>query len=76
MKKVYGALSALSMPALIIQANNDPKVESRSGRRIYDRISSTDKMYRDIHFHLHGIVRGEISRDVFEEVETFLNRLA
>jgi carboxylesterase len=76
MKKVYRALSALSIPALIIQANNDPKVESRSGRRIYDRISSTDKIYRDVHFHLHGIVRGEISLNVFEEVETFLNRLA
>lgn len=76
MKKVYGTLSALSMPALIIQAKNDPKVASRSGRRIYDRISSTDKIYRDVHFHLHGIVRGDISRDVFEEVATFLNRLA
>jgi len=76
MRKVYGVLSTLSMPALIIQANNDPKVEGRSGRRIYERISSTDKMYRDVNFHLHGIVRGEISRNVFAEVETFLKRLA
>ena len=76
MKKVYGSLSALSMPALIIQANNDPKVAGRSGRRIYDRISSTDKLYRDVDYHLHGIVRGEISRNVFTEVATFLNRLA
>jgi esterase/lipase len=76
MKKVYGALSTLSIPALIIQANNDPKVAGRSGRRIYDRIVSPDKMYRDIHFHLHGIVRGEISRNVFAEVATFLDQLA
>jgi esterase/lipase len=76
MKKVYAALPALSMPALIIQADNDPKVEGLSGRKIYDRISSPDKTYRDVHFHLHGIVRGEITLDVFPEVATFLNRLA
>ncbi len=76
MKKVYRKLPDLSMPALIIQANNDPKVSGRSGRRIYHRISSPDKTYRDINFHLHGIVRGEISRNVFAEVAAFLNRLA
>jgi esterase/lipase len=76
MKKVYKALPTLSIPALIIQADNDPKVESGSGRRIYDRISSLGKAYRDIHFHLHGIVRGGISRNVFAEVAAFLNRLA
>jgi esterase/lipase len=76
MKKVYAVLPALSIPALIIQADNDPKVEGKSGRKIYDRISSAEKKYREIHFHLHGIVRGEITRDVFPEVENFLNRLA
>ncbi len=76
MKKVSGALPALSMPALIIQANQDPKVEPQSGRRIFDRIASPDKRYREVSFHLHGIVRGEISRDVFAEVEVFLNRLS
>jgi len=76
MKKVYRALPELSIPALIIQANNDPKVAGNSGKRIYDRISSPDKMYREVNFHLHGIVRGEISLNVFAEVATFLNRLA
>lgn len=75
MKKVYAAISTLSMPALIIQANNDPKVAGHSGRRIYDRILSADKTYREAHFHLHGIVRGEISRNVFAEVAIFLGRL-
>jgi esterase/lipase len=76
MKKVYAALPALFIPALIIQADNDPKVEGKSGRKIYDRISSTDKIYREVHFHLHGIVRGEITRDVFPETADFLNKLA
>ncbi|MGP8154460.1 MAG: alpha/beta hydrolase [Smithella sp.] len=76
MKKVYAALPTLSIPALIIQADNDPKVAGHSGRKIYDRISSSDKTYREIHFHLHGIVRGEITRDVFPEVADFLNLFA
>ena len=75
MRKVYGALPALSIPALIIQGEDDPKVEGRSGRRIYDRIASSDKVYCDVRFHLHGIVRGEISRTVFAEVSAFLDRL-
>ncbi len=76
MKIVYKALPSLSIPALIIQATNDPKVEGRSGRKIFERIASPDKTYRDVDFHLHGIVRGEISRHVFPHVLTFLNRLA
>lgn len=74
MKKVYRALPALSVPSLIIQANGDPKVCGRSGRRIYERIGCPDKMYREIDFHLHGIVRGEIARSVFAETKAFLDR--
>lgn len=76
MNKVSGALSTLSMPALIIQADHDPKVEPQSGRRIYDRIASSDKKYREIAFHLHGIVRGEVSREVFTDVASFLKSLS
>jgi len=76
MKKVYAVLPSLLIPVLIIQADNDPKVEAKSGRKIYDCISSPDKIYREVHFHLHGIVRGEITCDVFPEVADFLNRLA
>ncbi|PKN53719.1 MAG: hypothetical protein CVU55_00930 [Deltaproteobacteria bacterium HGW-Deltaproteobacteria-13] len=75
MKKVSAALPTLSMPALIIQAGDDPKVEGGSGRKIFDRILFPGKTYREVHFHLHGIVRGEITLDVFPEVENFLTRL-
>ena len=76
MKKVYRALPSLSIPSLIIQANRDPKVCGRSGRRIYGRIACPDKTYREIDFHLHGIVRGEIGHGVFAESAAFLDRLA
>lgn len=75
MKKIYRALPSLSIPTLILQANRDPKVCGQSGRRIYDRIAFPDKTYREIDFHLHGIVRGEVARDVFAESAAFLDRL-
>ncbi|MFO7569384.1 MAG: alpha/beta fold hydrolase [Smithellaceae bacterium] len=75
MQKVYEMLPSLSMPALIMQADHDPKVEGRSGKKIFDRIASADKTYHDIHFHLHGIVRGDIASHVFARVEAFLSRL-
>lgn len=75
MKKVYRSLSDLTVPALIIQANRDPKVDGRSGLRIFNRITNPDKKYREIDFHLHGIVRGEITGDVFAEIGSFMKTL-
>jgi len=76
MREVYRDLPGLPIPALIMQANHDPKVAPRSGRRLYRRIRAADKTYREVSFHRHGIVRGEIARVVFADVETFLNRLS
>ena len=75
MKKVYGSLSTLKIPSLIIQGKNDPKVDGQSGKKIFQRINRMDSHYREINFHLHGIIRGPISKEVFQEVETFLNTL-
>jgi len=75
MAEVKRLLPTLSIPSLIIQGSRDPKVDSSSGRKIFDRIGFADKKYREIDFHLHGIVRGPIARTVFAEVEAFLNRL-
>ncbi len=75
MKKVYNALSSLTIPSLIIQGKNDPKVDGQSGQKIFQRISRSDSYYREIDFHLHGIIRGPIAREVFEAVENFLNTI-
>lgn len=74
MKRVYQGLPSISIPTLIIHASGDPKVDVQSGRDIFKRIQSHKKTYREIDFHLHGIVRGEIAKDVFTEVEGFLRR--
>lgn len=75
MKKVYKSLHSLSVPSLIMQGKNDPKVDGRSGRLIYRRISHSDTYYSEVDFHQHGIVRGPIARSVFDEVEKFLNTI-
>ncbi len=73
MRQVYSSLPSLKIPALIMQGTNDPKVDGQSGQKIFQRISRPDAYYREIDFHLHGVIRGPVSQKVFNEVETFLN---
>ena len=75
MRKLYKSLPVLALPALIIQGKNDPKVNGKSGLKIFHRIKHSKAYYREINFHLHGIIRGKIAPVVFEEVEKFLNIL-
>ena len=75
MKKVDTTLCRLTIPCMIMQANKDPKVDGQSGQRIFGRIQHPDKIYREIDFHLHGVINGPIAQKVFEEVEKFLNAL-
>ncbi len=75
MKKVYNSLSSLRVPALIMQGNHDPKVDRLSGQRIFQRLCHPGACYKEIDFHLHGVIRGSIGQVVFDEVEKFLNTL-
>ncbi len=72
MKKVRRSLSDISLPALVIQAKNDPKVAPQSGPAIFKLIGTDKKHFSWIDYNMHGIVRGEIALDVFKEVESFL----
>ena len=73
MKGVYDSFSTITIPTLIIHATNDPKVDVQSSRKILKKIQSKNKQYKEIDFYLHGIVRGEIAKQVFQEVGQFLN---
>jgi len=72
MKEVSREISSITIPTLIIHASGDPKIDVQSGRDLFKRIKSEKKQYKEIDFHMHGIVRGEIAKKVFTEVETFL----
>jgi carboxylesterase len=76
MREVSRGLSTVSIPSLIIHARQDPKVDVRSAREIHQRLGARVKRYREIDFDQHGIVRGEIAREVFAEVGAFLRQHA
>jgi esterase/lipase len=73
MKKVRKELPDIKIPALVIQADNDPKVAPQSGPAIFKLLGSDKKKFAWIDFNMHGIVRGRIAGDVFKEVEMFLD---
>ncbi len=76
MKPVRQNLASISMPALVMHATDDPKVDVQSSRDIYRLIASPDKTYHEIDFDLHGIINGDISKQIFKQVDLFLQKLA
>ncbi len=72
MKEVCEDISSIEIPTLIIHASGDPKIDVQSGRDLFKRIGSNNKRYKEIDFHMHGIVRGDITKQVFSEVDLFL----
>ena len=72
MKKVRRSLPDIDIPALVIQAKNDPKVAPESGPAIFKLLGTDKKHFSWIDYNMHGIVRGKIASDVFKEVESFL----
>lgn len=75
MKKVYQYLPDLRIPALVMQGSQDPKVNPQSGTRIFQRITHPKAQYKEIDFHLHGIIRGPVAQGVFDEVEQFIHTI-
>lgn len=76
MKQVSKSMGSLKIPALIIQGKNDPKVDGQSGQKLFQKIHHPHSLYKEIDFHLHGIIRGPIAREVFHAVDSFLTTLS
>jgi carboxylesterase len=74
MKEVLKDFSSISIPTLVIHGTHDPKVDVQSSREIFARIQSNHKQYKEVDYHLHGIIRGQITEQVFKEVQTFLSQ--
>jgi carboxylesterase len=72
MKKVQKSLADIEIPALVLQATNDPKVAPGSGPAIFKMLGTDKKHFAWIDYNRHGIVRGEAAGAVFKEVESFL----
>lgn len=75
MGHVRPKLAQIHIPALIMHARQDPKIHVQSARDIHRGLGSQQKDYHEVDFHLHGIIRGKISQQVFSRVTEFLQRL-
>ncbi|GAA3928972.1 alpha/beta hydrolase [Litoribacillus peritrichatus] len=72
MRGVVKGLPSIRIPSLIVHGTEDPKVDVQSSRDIYQALTSQIKVHKEINFHLHGIIRGEVAKEVFNEVGDFL----
>lgn len=76
MKNVRQGLDKLTMPALVMHATGDPKVDVQSSRDIFQQLGSSQKHYQEIDFHQHGIINGNIAQEVFSHSGYFLKKSA
>jgi esterase/lipase len=75
MRKVKKGLPSLRLPILVMHADKDPKINVNSAKVIFKKSGAMQKRYKIISFNQHGIVRGEISKQVFREVDNFLDQV-
>lgn len=75
MKGVRQKLASIAIPTLIMHATHDPKVDVQSSKDIYRLVGSQTKTYHEVDFDQHGIINGEISKQVFHQVELFLRSI-
>jgi esterase/lipase len=75
MKEVEMSLDNIRIPALIMQATDDPVVNPASAEEIYSKISSKDKKLVRITSNRHGIVRGDELEEVAQQVINFLKKV-
>jgi esterase/lipase len=68
-------IAAISIPALIVQAQGDPVVNPKGSLRVYQRLGSEDKTYLLVNFQRHGILMGEGSEKIHRYIWEFIQRL-
>jgi esterase/lipase/1-acyl-sn-glycerol-3-phosphate acyltransferase len=75
MENVEPRLRDIKIPAFIGQANQDPVVDPRGSRKVFDMLSSERKRYALFNFNRHGILLGPGSEDVYRAVGDFIERI-
>jgi esterase/lipase len=65
-------LARITVPALVVQSQEDPVVNPKGSERIFQLLGSRDKQYLAFNFNRHGIVRGQGAERVHEAVAQFI----
>ena len=69
------SLSRITMPALVVQSQDDPVVNPKGSERVFQLLGSRDKQYLAFNFNRHGIVRGEGADRVHQAVAQFIRHV-
>jgi esterase/lipase len=76
MDEVSRKLDQVKLPALVIQASDDPVVHPEGSKELYQGLGSEDKELVLINSDRHGIISGEGSDRVFARVLEFVSTRA
>jgi esterase/lipase/1-acyl-sn-glycerol-3-phosphate acyltransferase len=68
-------LQNIVVPSLIIQGDNDPVVDPQSGKIIYKKINSAQKLLAEPNFSNHVIINSLGKEEVFELIREFLVKI-
>lgn len=75
MKKTQKNIPKIKTPTFIIQAKNDPVVNPSSAYEIYEKIKSEKKELLMLNLDNHIIIKGEKTKELFENIYSFINIL-
>lgn len=75
MKVLEQRLEKVQIPALVVQASEDPVVDPDGTALLFTRLGSDKKEYLTFDFNRHGILNGEGSQLVHNAVAAFVDRL-
>ncbi len=75
MESLYPLLENITVPALIVQSENDPVVNPKGSRKIFRRLGSVDKRYTLFNFDRHGILLGQGADRVYRTIAEFMDHL-
>ncbi|MBW1836057.1 MAG: alpha/beta fold hydrolase [Deltaproteobacteria bacterium] len=75
MNSVAPKLPSIQVPVLVAQSRNDPVVDPRGSRRIFERLGSQDKKYALFNFNRHGILLGEGASRVYDAIGNFIEHI-
>ena len=67
--------TAISQPALIIQADKNPVVDPMGSLQLYGKITSPNKEFCLLSYDRHVLVNGEGAEKVFKKIGTFIGNL-
>ncbi len=73
MDELSKRLNRIEVPALLIQASDDPVVHPEGSKRVYQGLGSQDKELIMFNSDRHGILRGDVSERVFARILEFLD---